>query len=245
MRSITLITGESRGIGAQTAKACAEAGHILAINYNVNEHAAQSVAADIRAGGGTALIVRANVAIESDVVAMFDFILEKFGRITGLVNNAGIHGPHGRVESLSNMDITIVLEINVRGYFLCAREAIQHMSTNHGGRGGGIVNVSFGSAHFGDPGCGVIYAASKGAVNSLTIGLSQEVAGEGIRVNTVAPGITETDMPPKDKLANAHTLILMGRPGQPDGVAAAILWLLSNKSGYVAGANIRVSGGCL
>ena len=176
---------------------------------------------------------------------MFEAVEKSLGPITALVNNAGIHGPRAPLDQLSDGDIERVLDVNVRGYFLCAREAVKRMSTKHGGKGGAIVNVSSGSARLGDPGAGVIYAASKGAVNSLTIGLSQEVASEGIRVNAVAPGLTDTDMPATDKLAAGKAIIPMGRIGQPEEIAAAILWLLSSQAAYVAGANIRIAGGRL
>ena len=245
MDKVTIVTGGSRGIGAATAKACAEAGHKVAVNYVAHSNAADRVVADIEAAGGTAMAIQADMAKEADVIAMFEKTEAELGPITGLVNNAGIHGPRVRLDELPDADIAEVLDINVRGCFLCAREAVKRMSTKHGGQGGAIVNVSSGSARLGDPGAGVIYAASKGAVNSLTIGLSQEVAGEGIRVNAVAPGLTETDMPPADKLAAGAKVIPMGRTGQPEEIAAAILWLLSDDASYIAGANIRVAGGRL
>ncbi|MEK9754855.1 MAG: SDR family oxidoreductase [Rhodospirillaceae bacterium] len=242
---VTLVTGGSRGIGAATAKACAAAGHKVAVNYVANAEAAERVVAEIRAAGGNAIAVKADTANEAKVVAMFERVEAELGPLTGLVNNGGIHGPRGRLDALTAAEIDQVLAINVKGCFLCAREAVKHMSTKYGGQGGAIVNVSSGSAHLGDPGGGVIYAASKGAVNSLTIGLSQEVVGEGIRVNAVAPGITDTDMPPKDKIATAGSFVPMGRAGKPDEIAAAILWLLSDAASYVSGANIRAAGGRL
>ena len=165
------------------------------------------------------------------------------GPITGLVNNAGVHGPRGRLEALSADDISHVLAVNVTGYFICAREAIKRMSTKHGGKGGAIVNISSGAAKLGGAGEGVLYAASKGAVNSLTIGLSQEVAGEGIRVNAVAPGLTRTDMPSPDKLETLGPGIPIGRIAEPEEIAEAVMWLLSEKASYTTGANIRVGGG--
>ena len=245
MSRVTLVTGGSRGIGAAAAKACAAAGHKVAINYVSQSAAANAVRDAIVAAGGTAMVVKADTAIEAEVIAMFDAVSAELGPITGLVNNAGIHGPRGRLDALTDAEIARVLDVNVRGCFLCAREAVKRMSTKSGGQGGAIVNISSGSAHLGDPGGGVIYAASKGAVNSLTIGLSQEVAGEGIRVNAVAPGMTDTDMPPPEKLAAAAGIIPMGRIGTPEEIAAAILWLLSDEAAYVAGANIRVAGGRL
>ena len=242
---VTLVTGASRGIGAATAQACAAAGHKVAVNYVTNAAAAERVVGKIRAAGGIAIAVKADTSNEAEVIAMFARVEQELGPLTGLVNNAGIHGPRGRLDALTAAQIDEVLAINVKGYFLCAREAVKRMSAKHGGQGGAVVNVSSGSAHLGDPGGGVIYAASKGAVNSLTIGLSQEVVGEGVRVNTVAPGLTETDLPPKDKMAQAAKVIPMGRIGQPEEIAAAILWLLSDAASYVSGANIRVAGGKL
>ena len=243
MSKVTLVTGGSRGIGAATAKACAAAGHKVAVNYVAGKDAADAVVADIQAAGGTAMAIQADTSIESQVIAMFDAVTAEFGPITGLVNNAGINGGSSRVADLADDMIARVLDINVRGCFLCAREAVRRMSTKLGGQGGVIINISSGSAKLGNPGNGVLYAASKGAVDSLTVGLAQEVAGEGIRVNAVAPGLTETDMPARDKLAGAAKTIPMGRAGQPDEIANAIRWLLSDEASYVACANLRVSGG--
>ncbi len=245
MSSVTIITGASRGIGAATAIACAKAGHKVGVNYINHADAANRVAGSIRDMGGEAITLKANTAIEAEVINMFEEVENSFGAITALVNNAGIYGPRMTLAQLPDSDIERVLDINVRGYFLCAREAIKRMSKKYGGKGGAIVNVSSGSAKLGDPGAGVIYAASKGAVNSLTIGLSQEVANEGIRVNAVAPGLTNTDMPEAEKLEEGKAIIPMGRVGQPEEVAKAILWLLSEEASYVAGANIRVAGGRL
>ena len=243
MERITLITGGSRGIGAAAAKLCAAAGHAVAVNYITNADKAEAVAATIRDSGGMAMTVQADTGDEAQVERMFDAVGSKLGAISGLVNNAGIHGPRGRLEELTNDEIQTVLKINVLGCFLCARAAVKRMSTRHGGGGGAIVNVSSGSAHLGAPNDGILYAASKGAVNSLTIGLSQEVAREGIRVNTVAPGLTETDMPSKEALERMGPQLPSGRVGQPEEIGEAIVWLLSDAASYVNGANLRVSGG--
>lgn len=243
MSKVTLITGGSRGIGAATAQLCAADGHAVAINYRSNAEAAETVRQAIESAGGQAIVVQADTGVEADIQRMFREVDSALGSLTGLVNNAGIHGPRDRLDTLAAEDIDHVLNVNVRGYFLCAREAILRMSTKHGGSGGAIVNVSSGSARLGNPGAGVLYAASKGAVNSLTIGLSQEVAGEGIRVNTVAPGLTATDMPPPDKLESQGPGIPIGRVARPEEIAEAIVWLLSDKASYTAGANIRVGGG--
>ncbi len=243
MERITLITGGSRGIGSAAAKLCAEAGHAVAVNYVNNADKAEAVATAIRDAGGIAMTVQADTGDEAQVERIFDAVTAKLGRITGLVNNAGVHGPRGRLDELTNDEIQAVLNTNVLGYFLCARAAVKRMSTKHGGDGGAIVNVSSGSAHLGAPNDGILYAASKGAVNSLTIGLSQEVAREGIRVNTVAPGLTETDMPTTEVLERMGPQLPAGRVGQPEEIGEAIVWLLSDAASYVNGANLRVSGG--
>ena len=243
MERITLITGGSRGIGSAAAKLCAEAGHAVAVNYVSNVDKANTVAAAIRDAGGIAMTVQADTGDEAQVERMFDAVSSELGLITGLVNNAGVHGPRGRLDELTNYEIQAVLNTNVLGCFLCARAAVKRMSTKHGGGGGAIVNVSSGSAHLGAPNDGILYAASKGAVNSLTIGLSQEVAREGIRVNTVAPGLTETDMPSKEALEHMGPQLPSGRVGQPEEIGEAIVWLLSDAASYVNGANLRVSGG--
>ncbi len=243
MERITLITGGSRGIGSAAAKLCAEAGHAVAVNYVNNADKAEAVATAIRDAGGIAMTVQADTGDEAQVERMFDAVTAKLGRITGLINNAGVHGPRGRLDELTNDEIQAVLNTNVLGCFLCARAAVKRMSTKHGGDGGAIVNVSSGSAHLGAPNDGILYAASKGAVNSLTIGLSQEVAREGIRVNTVAPGLTETDMPTTEVLERMGPQLPAGRVGQPEEIGEAIVWLLSDAASYVNGANLRVSGG--
>ena len=243
MERITLITGGSRGIGSAAAMLCAEAGHAVAVNYVTNADKAKAVAATIRDAGGIAMTVQADTGDEAQVERMFDAVTAKLGLITGLVNNAGVHGPRGRLDELTNNEIQAVLNTNVLGCFLCARAAVKRMSTKHGGDGGAIVNVSSGSAHLGAPNDGILYAASKGAVNSLTIGLSQEVAREGIRVNTVAPGLTETDMPTMEVLERMGPQLPAGRVGQPEEIGEAIVWLLSDAASYVNGANLRVSGG--
>jgi len=240
---ITLVTGASRGIGAAAARLLAAAGHAVAVNYQASADKAEAVVAEVIAAGGTAIAVQADTAVEADVIRLFETVDRELGPLTGLVNNAGVHGPRDRIDGLTDADIARVLDVNVRGYFLCAIEAVKRMSTKHGGQGGGIVNISSGSAKLGDPGQGVLYAASKGAVDSFNLGLAQEVGGEGIRVNAVSPGLTETDMPPREKLDTAVTVVPMGRTGEPEEIAEAVVWLLSDAASYVAGASIRVSGG--
>jgi NAD(P)-dependent dehydrogenase (short-subunit alcohol dehydrogenase family) len=242
---ITIVTGGSRGIGAATAQLCAAAGHSVCIVYRDQAAKAEALVETVETAGGRAIAVQADTADEKDVQRLFETVDDRLGRVTGLVNNAGIHGPRVRVDELEFEDVQRVLAVNVAALFRCSREAVRRMSTRYGGNGGAIVNVSSGSARLGSPGAGVLYAASKGAVNSLTIGLSQEVAREGIRVNAVAPGLTETDMPPVERLQKDGAAIPIGRVAQPVEIAEAILWLLSEKASYVAGANLRVGGGRL
>lgn len=240
---VTIVTGGSRGIGAATAELCGKHGHSVCVVYRERSDKADAVVAQIEKAGGRAISVQADTAVEADIVRLFDTVDSDLGTVTGLVNNAGIHGPRGRVDELEMSDIERVMAVNVTALFRCSREAVKRMSTRYGGDGGAIVNVSSGSARLGSPGAGVLYAASKGAVNSLTIGLSQEVAGEGIRVNAVAPGLTETDMPPAERLQRDGPGIPIGRAGYPEEIAEAIFWLLTDKASYVAGANLRVGGG--
>ena len=243
MKKVTIVTGGSRGIGAATARVCAADGHAVCVVYQSSPEAARTVVSGIESAGGQALAIQADMASEADIAALFERVDKEFGPLTGLVNNAGIHGPRGRLDALAGSDIEAVLRTNVKGYFLCAREAVKRMSTKYDGKGGAIVNVSSGSATNGAPGEGVLYGASKGAVNSFTIGLAQEVGSEGIRVNAVSPGITVTDMPPPEKLDKATVTVPMHRAGRAEEIAEAILWLLSDKASYTAAANIRVGGG--
>ena len=242
-RKVAIVTGASRGIGAATARALAAEGWAVVVNYVSNEGAARSVVAAVEAVGAQALLVQADTALEADVERMFRDVEKAWGRLDGLVNNAGIVGPRGRVEDLATDAIERVLAINVTGYMLCARAAVRKMAKKSGGNGGTIVNVSSGSAYRGGPNDNVLYAVSKGAVNSLTIGLSQEVAGDGIRVNAVAPGLTRTDMPDPQVLATQGASIPMGRIGEAEEIAEGIVWLMSDKASYVAGANLRIGGG--
>tara|TARA_B100000676_G_C17950813_1_gene771937 strand:+ start:136 stop:885 length:750 start_codon:yes stop_codon:yes gene_type:complete len=242
-KRVTIVTGGSRGIGAATALVCGQNGHAICVTYRDRADKAEEVVASIKASGGEAIAVQADTAVEADVTRLFEMVDDALGTVTGLVNNAGIHGPRIRVDALEKADVERVFAVNVTALFQCSREAIRRMSTRHGGKGGAIVNVSSGSARLGSPGAGVLYAASKGAVNSLTIGLSQEVAGEGIRVNAVAPGLTVTDMPPAERLERDGPNLPIGRAAQPEEIAEAIYWLLTDKASYVAGANLRVGGG--
>lgn len=242
-RKVAIVTGGSRGIGAATAKRLGAEGWAVAINYRTNDAAAVETAAAVEAAGGAALTVQGDTSSESDVARLFGEVESAWGRLDGLVNNAGVIGPRGRFEMLELDAMERVLAVNVIGYMLCARAAVKRMSTSHGGNGGTIVNVSSGAAHRGGANNAILYAVSKGAVNSLTIGLSQEVAGEGIRVNAVSPGLTRTDMPPAETLASEGPGIPMGRVGEADEIAEGIVWLMTEKASYVAGANLRIGGG--
>jgi NAD(P)-dependent dehydrogenase (short-subunit alcohol dehydrogenase family) len=242
MTKVAIVTGASRGIGAAVAGLLGVNGYQVCVNYRANRDAAERVVADIEKEGGHAFAVAANVASIDDVQHLFE-IVDQHGPVTALVNNAGIHGPRERLDELDLEDLQEVLSVNVVGLIACSQEAVRRMSTRHGGTGGAIVNISSGAAYIGNPGNGVQYSVSKGAVNSFTIGLSQEVAGEGIRVNAVSPGLTRTDMPGQDALERGASTIPMGRVGDPREIAETVLWLLSEKASFVAGANIRVSGG--
>jgi len=247
MNPILLITGGSRGIGAATALLAAQRGYAVAVNYTSNEKAADDVVRQIRASGGNAITVQANVAIESQVLAMFDKIDDTLGRLTALVNNAGVVDVAARVDEMSVARIKRIFDINVLGGFLCAREAVLRMSTRHGGAGGAIVNVSSVAARLGGASQYVDYAASKGAIDAFTVGLAKEVALEGIRVNAVRPGIIETDIHASggqpERAHQMAPMVPMHRPGSALEVAQAIVWLLSAESSYTTGSLLDVTGG--
>jgi len=239
---VLLVTGGGRGIGAATALLAAERGFSVAVNFLRDRDSASSLAAKING-----IAVQADVSSEADVVRMFEEVDRKLGRMTALVNNAGIVDQGTRVEKVTAARITRMFAINVTGSFLCAREAVKRMSTRHGGKGGAIVNVSSIAAKLGGPGEYVDYAASKGAIDTFTIGLSKELGAEGIRVNAVRPGIIRTgihqasgDPARVDRIGATAPL---GRPGDPEEVARAILWLLSDEASYLSGAIVDVSGG--
>ena len=244
---IALITGASRGIGAATALLAAARGYHVCVNYRADRASADRVVAAIRDAGGTAVAVAADVANEDDVVRLFATVDHELGKVTALVNNAGMLERQMRVETMDAARIARVLATNVTGTLLCAREAIKRMSTARGGAGGAIVNVSSMAARLGGPGEYVDYAASKGAVDALTIGLAQEVAQEGIRVNAVRPGVVYTDIHASGgepgRVDRVKAFVPMRRGGQPDEVARAILWLLSDEASYSTGTFVDVSGG--
>lgn len=245
--AIALVSGASRGIGRATALLLAQEGYTVAVNYHRQRDAADEVVTAIQALGGKAFVVQADISDESQVEAMFARIDEEGLPLTALVNNAGILFQQSRVEALSAARINQVLATNVTGYFLCCREAVKRMSTQHGGQGGAIVNVSSAAARLGSPGEYVDYAASKGAVDSLTTGLSLEVAASGIRVNGVRPGFIYTEMHASGgepgRVDRVSSAIPMQRGGQPEEVAQAIAWLLSDKASYVTGSFIDLAGG--
>ena len=247
MNPIVLITGGSRGIGAATALLAAQRGFSVAVNYTANSLAADEVVRQIRARGGTAITVQADVGVEADIMTMFARVDAKLGRITALVNNAGVVDVASRVDAMSAARVKRMFDINVLGSFLCAREAVKRMSTKHGGAGGAIVNVSSVAARLGGSGQYVDYAASKGAIDTFTLGLAKEVAAEGIRVNAVRPGIIDTDIhasggqPDRARLLGAS--VPMQRAGSALEVAKAIVWLMTDESSYTTGSFVDVAGG--
>ena len=244
---VVLITGGSRGIGAATALAAARAGYAVALSFQTDDQAAQSVVRAIEVLGGQALAIQADVAQEDSVLSMFAAVDAAWGRLDALVNNAGVVDVASRVDAMSVARLRRMFDTTVLGSFLCAREAVLRMSTRHGGRGGSIVNVSSAAARLGSPGQYVDYAASKGAIDTFTVGLSKEVAAEGIRVNAVRPGIIDTEIhasggePDRARLLGAQ--VPMQRPGSADEVAQAIVWLLGPHASYTTGTLLDVSGG--
>jgi NAD(P)-dependent dehydrogenase (short-subunit alcohol dehydrogenase family) len=244
---LLLVTGASRGIGAAIARGAARGGWRVVVNYVRDAEAAEAVVHDIEAAGGEAVALQGDVAREAEVQNLFGEIDRRFGRLDGLVNNAGVTGKPGRLEQIESDDLKRVFEINVFGAFFCAREAVRRMSTAHGGQGGAIVNMSSGAATIGSAGEFIHYAASKAALNTMTLGLAREVAREGIRVNAVEPGLVETDM--NESIGGAQrtqrlmSTIAMGRPATPEEIADPVLYLLSDAAAYVTGAVLRAAGG--
>ncbi|SFQ16545.1 SDR family oxidoreductase [Variovorax sp. 770b2] len=247
MNPVLLITGGGRGIGAATALLAAQRGYAVAVNYASNSLAADEVVRTIRAGGGTAIAVQADVGDEAQVISMFEKVDAKLGRLTALVNNAGVVDVQARVDEMSVARLERMFRINVIGSFVCAREAVRRMSTKHGGEGGAIVNISSGAARLGSPGQYVDYAASKAAIDTLTIGLAKEVGDEGIRVNAVRPGLIDTEIHASGgmphRAAELAPTVPMKRTGSPEEIAGAILWLLSAEASYTTMALLDVTGG--
>ncbi len=242
-----IVTGASRGIGAAIATLAAKRGYAVAVNFSTGETEANRIVAEIAAIGGRALAIHADISREDEIVQMFQTAERELGRITALVNNAGITGGFARVEEVTADAIQKAFAVNVTGAMLCAREAVRRMSTRRGGTGGAIVNISSLAARTGVAGEWVHYAATKGAIDSFTIGLAREVATEGIRVNAVAPGLVDTELHAANgepgRLQRLMGTIPMHRPGQPAEVAEAVLWLLSPAASYTTGAILEVGGG--
>jgi NAD(P)-dependent dehydrogenase (short-subunit alcohol dehydrogenase family) len=241
MEKVTLVTGGSRGIGAATALRLAAEGHDLAIGYRADEASAQAVVGAVRERGRPCVAIQADTTDEAAVVRMFDTVAEELGQLTGLVNNAGVVGPIGRFVDLAADDLRRVVDVNIVGYVLCAQQAVRRMA------GGAIVNVSSSAATLGSPHEYVHYAATKAAVDTLTVGLAKELAAEGIRVNAVSPGITFTDIHASggqpDRATRLAGRIPMGRAAQPEEIAGAVAWLLGPDASYTTGAVLRVAGG--
>lgn len=242
MEHVTVVTGGGRGIGAATCRRLARDGHRVAIGFRSNAHAAERVADAVRAAGTDAVAVRADTSSEDDVIALFDTAARRLGPVTGLVNNAGIASTLGRLADLDTAELRRVMDVNVIGAFLCARQAARVMTA-----GAAIVNVSSTAATLGSPGNYVHYAASKAAVDALTLGLAKELAADGIRVNGVAPGFVHTEIHEQtgdpDRAANVISRIPVGRLGTPEEIAEAIAWLLSPAASYTTGTTLRVAGG--
>ena len=242
-----LVTGGSRGIGAAVALMAARRGYRVAVNYASNEEAADKVVAAIEAGGGEAFALRGDVGAEADILAMFETVDRRFGRLDALVNNAGVVDHKARLDEMSGERLDRMMRINVLGTMLCAREAVRRMSTRHGGTGGAIVNLGSVAARLGSPAEYVDYAASKAAVETFTAGLAREVAAEGVRVNAVSPGIVDTEIHASggqpDRIERVREFVPMKRAGKAEEIAGAVLWLLSDEASYTTGAVISVSGG--
>ena len=243
---VAVITGGSRGIGRATALAAASRGFKIVVGYASNEAAAQSTVAAIEASSGKAIAVKCDVGREHDILALFK-AADKFGTLGALINNAGIVGPTTRVDEMSAERIERLMAVNVTGSILCAREAVKRMSTRHGGKGGVIINLSSVAAKLGSPNTYVDYAASKGAIDSFTVGLGHEVASEGIRVAAIRPGLIDTDIHASggepDRAHRLAPMVPMKRVGTADEIANAIVWLLSDEASYVTSAILDVSGG--
>lgn len=244
---VMLVTGGGRGIGAATARLAAQRGYAVCVNYVSNGAAAEALVAEIAAAGGRAIAVQGDVCREADVERLFARTESDLGPITALVNNAGLTGRMSRLDEAETATLRQTIDVNVMGTLLCSRAAVRRMSTRHGGTGGAIVNISSAAASLGSPGEYVWYAGAKGAVDSFTIGLGREVAGEGIRVNAVAPGLTATEIHAASgdagRLERIGKTVPLGRAASAEEVAEPILWLLSDAASYITGSILRVAGG--
>ena len=240
---VLLVTGASRGIGAAIARLAAKRGVDVAVNYLKDRKSADAVVADVKAAGRHAVAVQADMAREDDIVRLFDTVDRELGRLTHLVYNTGIVGPASRIEALATKDAREILDVNVLGAFLAARAAIARLSTRHGGAGGSMVFLSSAMATLGGAGDYVMYSVSKAAIDTLTLGLARELAGEGIRVNAVAPGPIATDIHPPGRLERITPAVPLGRAGTAEEVAETVLFLLSDASSYTTGIVLRVAGG--
>jgi NAD(P)-dependent dehydrogenase (short-subunit alcohol dehydrogenase family) len=242
-----IVTGGSRGIGAAISRLAAARGYAVAVNYFSDANAANHLVQEILSAGGRAAAIQADVGSEPDILRLFETAEKNLGPLSALVNNAGVTGGFARVDSVEGSVLARVMAVNVTGAFLCAREAVRRLSTKHGGHGGAIVNISSRAAQLGSSGEWVHYAASKGAINTLTIGLAREVATEGIRVNAVAPGLVDTDIHAASgdpgRLARLVSTIPLGRPGLPQEIAEGVLWLLSPAASFVTGSILQITGG--
>ncbi len=247
MKPVVVVTGGSQGIGAAVARLAAQRGYAVAISYQRARDLAEGVVSEIRQAGGQAIAAQAEMADEASIVAFFETVDRELGRPSALVNNAGITGPVATLETVTSAILDDVMGVNVRGAFLVLREAVARMATDRGGQGGAIVNISSRAAELGGPNEWVHYAASKGAVDTLTIGAAKELAGRGIRVNAVSPGLIETEIHAKagmpDRVHRMASGVPMGRAGTADEVARVVLWLLSDEASYVTGAIVPVGGG--
>lgn len=246
MTGVMVVTGASRGIGAATARLGGKAGYKVCVNYLGSADRAEALVEEIRKDGGTAIAVRADTGNDADVVRLFETVDTELGPLTALVNNAGVLGGEHRVDEADAEHLAELWRVNITGYFLCAREAVRRMSTRHGGKGGAIVNVNSVAAKLGGRDRRAHYAASKGAGNTFTVALAKEVAEEGIRVTGVMPGLIDTDFHApygRERIERLGAAVPIGRYAQPEEVAEAVLWLLSDKASYVTGTMLEVSGG--
>jgi len=247
MDKVIIVTGGSRGIGAAAARGAGKQGYRVAVNYTKRGEDAEQVVRDIKKDGSDAIAIQADMGSEADIQRLFAEVDKRFGRLDGLVNNAGIVGRSSKFVDMDTADLHRVFAVNVFGAFLCAREAVKRMSTARGGKGGAIVNISSGAATLGSPGEFIHYAASKGAINTMTLGLAKELGREGIRVNGIEPGMIDTEMQTASgdlgRMARIVPTVPMGRAGQVDEVAGPILFLLSDAASYMTGAILRVAGG--